>query len=107
MTESTIVQTYVDLTLSRPSATDEQLSSALQDAGIATDHAERAIAFVPMAFVRVVLRGATFPDEFLFRDPDTGRESRGRFIQEPIFLAALKLAEKLGQSDDSTLRASS
>lgn len=71
MTESTIVQTYVDLALSTPSATDEQLSSALQNAGISIDHAERAIAFVPMAFARVVLRGAAFPEEFIIRDPDT------------------------------------
>jgi hypothetical protein len=57
MAERSIVQRYIDLALSRQSARDEQLLSALPDAGISIDRAERAIAFVPMAFARVVLKG--------------------------------------------------
>ena len=99
MTESSIVQAFIDLAIAMPNATEDDLSQGLQRSGIEIGLAERAIVFVPMACARVVLKGAKFPEEFELRDPVSGRKSRGRFSEEPIFVAALAAAEKLGASD--------
>ena len=98
MIEKAIVQTYIDTLAVSPNATDDQLSELLQQAGLEIDQAERAIAFVPTAFARVALKGATFSAGFEIRDPETGRCVRGRFSEEPIFVEALARAEELGPS---------
>ena len=102
MTESSIVQAYIDLAVAKAHASEDDLSSDLQRAGFEIGLAERAIAFVPMAFARLVLQGAKFPDEFEIQDPDSGLRSRGRFVDEPVFVAAQARAEELGASDPRT-----
>jgi hypothetical protein len=101
---ASVVQTLITAVLSMPECTDDELSLALQRTGVEKECAERAIAFVPMAFARTLLRGATFPEEFEIRDFDSGRSVRGRFRDEPLFVAAEALSDTLGPSNEGVVR---
>jgi hypothetical protein len=75
------------------------VATALLDSGIDVATAERLIAFVPMAFGRVLLSAAGvtgFEDGFEIRDPDSGRSRRGRLSAESLFVAATEYARTRG-----------
>ena len=54
------------------------------------------IAFVPMAFARVVMvpLGTTLPLTYEIRDLDTGESARGQLADEPSFNAGMALAQR-------------
>ncbi len=75
--------------------------------GIAEDDAKCLIAFVPMAFARVLLAplGVKFQNTFLVKDFDSGASVRGNFTDEPIHAAALEVAKAMASGDaDSRMR---
>jgi hypothetical protein len=99
------VQTLLEVMQSRAEADDDDLSGALQGAGLSLAVAERTLAFVPMACARVVLRGAQFPDVYLIPDQASGAYERHRLVDDSIFVAALEVAERLGGANPIVLRA--
>ena len=76
------------------SLADEALADALHRAGFSDTEAELALAFLPLAFGRVVLRrlGVThFAPQFLVAGPD-GRWHARALASEPWYRAAEELA---------------
>ena len=85
----------------------DDLVRDLSAQGIAEEDAECLIAFVPMAFARVLLAplGVKFQNTFLVKDFDSGASVRGNFANEPIHAAALEVAKAMASGDaDSRMR---
>ena len=61
---------------------------------------ERVIEFVPLAFGRSLLdgMGIAFEDDYVRVDKDGNERMRGKLADEPIYVAALKLAPVVMQS---------
>jgi hypothetical protein len=95
-TSEEIVNRAVDVFLANPGGDQRALLSALEAAGLSPTHAWLAYQFVPMAFCRIALRhsGVGFPTVFLSRDPDTGAETSQEFAAQPIYTAAVKVADE-------------
>lgn len=79
----TTVERFADLMRERPQADAQALAEALIAQGMGHEEAECLIAFVPMAFARVVLvpLGTTLPLTYEIRDLDTGESARGQLLQ--------------------------
>lgn len=95
------VHLYLEVT-SRGHVDDlDDLVHKLSAEGIAEDDAECLIAFVPMAFARVLLAplGVKFQNTFLVKDFDSGTSARGNFANEPIHVAALEVAKAMASGD--------
>jgi len=73
--------------------------------GLSRDHAERIVAFVPLAFGRQLLSSseATFSETFEIHDPDTGRRVRGTLDAEPLYRAAVGYAAEHLEHDAVTV----
>lgn len=101
------VSLFMDVT-SRGHVDDlDDLVRELSAQGISEEDAECLIAFVPMAFARVLLSplGVKFQDTFLVKDFDSGTSVRGTFANEPIHAAALQVGNTMASGDaDSRLR---
>jgi hypothetical protein len=65
--------------------------------------AERTLAFVPMACARVILRGAQFPDVYLIPAHAAGAYERHRLDDDSIFVAALEVAQRLGEESPTVI----
>jgi hypothetical protein len=99
------VQTLLEIMQSRPEASDNDLSRALQNAGFSVAIAERTLAFVPMACARVILRSAQFSGVYLIPDDASGAYERHRLGDDSIFVAALEVAERLGGASPLVIHA--
>jgi hypothetical protein len=99
------VQTLFEVMQSMPAADDDDLSRALQDAGLSAAVAERTLAFVPMACARVISRGAQFPGAYLIPTHVEGAYERHQLGDDSIFVTALKIAESLGAANPRVIRA--
>ena len=101
------VHLYMEVT-SRGHVDDlDDLVRDLSAHGIAEEDAECLIAFVPMAFARVLLapQGVKFQTTFLVKDFETGASVRGDFANEPIHVAAIEVAKAMASGDaDSRVR---
>jgi hypothetical protein len=77
---------------------DDAIVDALVSLGASNPRANRLVAFIPMAFVRVLLRSMPirFPETARLYDPDTDSVLPGelRLSDEPIFVEASRLAEE-------------
>ena len=85
----------------------DDLVRELSTHGISEEDAECLIAFVPMAFARALLSplDVKFQDTFLVRDFDSDASVRGTFANEPIYAAALQVANTMASGDaDSRMR---
>jgi len=100
-----VVQTFFDVLAASPQAKDDQLGGALVARGVSEDCAERALVFVPMACVRVVLSAARFPGDFVIPDGAGGAHLRYRLVDDDIFVAAHAAAERLGAASPDVARA--
>lgn len=96
------VAAFVRLSRERPDADEDELVQALIGEGFSEDEAERALAFVPMAFGRFLLAPSipVFPDTYEIRDPDCDRRARGRLSNEPVYVAAYEYAQAHGGDED-------
>jgi hypothetical protein len=96
------VEAFVRLSHERPDADEDELVQALIAHGFSEDEAERALAFVPMAFGRVLLAPSipVFPDTYEIRDPDSDRRARGQLSSEPVYLAAYEYAQAYDGDED-------
>lgn len=75
-------------------AEDYEIEALLVEDGITEKMAYQLVAFVPLAFTRVLLRdtGVRFSDEYSLIN-SVSRKAQGRFLSlEPVFVAALKFA---------------
>jgi hypothetical protein len=89
--------------LSRKSyADDDEFAQALMVLGLSEDEAERATAFVPIAFAHFVLSrfDIVLPDTYEIWNPGSDRRARGTFRDEPIFVAAYEYAQTRGCTED-------
>ncbi|WP_157598129.1 MULTISPECIES: hypothetical protein [unclassified Rhizobacter] len=79
----------------------DELVQKLSAHGVEEEDAECLIAFVPMAFAKILLSplGVKFQDTFLIRDLDGGKASRGVLANEAIYTAALELASVMASGD--------
>jgi hypothetical protein len=89
------VHLYVHLDTELSDADDDELAEALVAHEISPEDAERILAFVELAFGRVLLSSsrAVFSDTYLIENPDSGRRVRGRFATEPAYVAAMQYAQ--------------
>jgi hypothetical protein len=90
------VSIAVDVFLAHPRADQDETLTALADRGLAPREAWRLYQFVPIAFCHVVLRGSGvgFEPAYLSVHPDTGVRERRLLSDEPIYTAAVRLAEE-------------
>ena len=75
-------------------AEDYEIEELLVEDGITENMAYQLVAFVPIAFTRVLLcdSGVQFMDEYGLINPTSGK-TQGRFLSlEPVFVAASKFA---------------
>ncbi len=101
------VAVFLDVTSRDPVDDLDDLVRELSTHGISEEDAECLIAFVPMAFARVLLSplGVKFQDTFLVKDFDSGMSVRGDFANEPIHAAALQVGNTMASADaDSRMR---
>src|SRR5262245_9638619 len=96
------VEVFVRLSREIPDADEDQLVQAMIGKGLSEEEAERALAFVPMAFGRYLLAPfiPVFPDTYEIRDPDSDRRARGELSSEPVYLAAYEYAQAHGRDED-------
>jgi len=97
------VQTFLEIMQSRPAADDDDLSLALQRAGLSVAAAERTLAFVPMACAQVILHGARFSDVYLIPAHAAGAYERYRLADDSIFVVALEVAQRLGEESPTVI----
>jgi hypothetical protein len=73
---------------------DAEVSATLVSEGIPLDLAERALAFVPIAFGRRYLADSppTYSEGYEIRHLESGRIVRGVLANEPLFRLATELA---------------
>ncbi len=81
--------------------TDQELSDELVRQGLSVDMAERLIAFVPEAFVRVLLAWHDFKffPGYKIYDEETHHFYRFLLKDEPVFVVATALAKSLDIDD--------
>ncbi|NKI93252.1 hypothetical protein [Rhizobacter sp. SG703] len=79
----------------------DELVRKLSVHGVEKEDAECLIAFVPMAFAKILLSplGVKSQDTFLIKDLDSGKASRGVLANEAIYMAALELASVMASGD--------
>ena len=91
-----VVANVATLFVSNPQADDDDIVNAAVAAGIDRLQAELAVAFLPAAFGRAVIRentwSADLPDEFRVEDR-VGKWVRFRLSDNPTYRAAADLAE--------------
>jgi hypothetical protein len=103
-----LVRRVAQLLTSDASLEDDDLSCRLRSEGFSLADAERAIAFVPIAFGRRCL--AADPPEyqpgFEIRDLDSGRSKSSALADEPLYRAAEEeaVAWQIARSQDEFLR---
>ncbi|MDH6307618.1 hypothetical protein M2451_000068 [Dysgonomonas sp. PFB1-18] len=76
---------------------NEEIQRELVREGMLETDVEKAIVFMPLAFGRIFLKGITtaeFPDEAIVID-DTEKETTINLSDEPIYMEAYRLAEKI------------
>jgi len=90
------VNAAVEVFLAHPRADQTATLSALADRGLDPGDAWRLYQFVPIAFCRIVLRGAgvEFESAYLAVDPATMARRRRLLSDEPVFAAAVNAAER-------------
>jgi hypothetical protein len=90
------VNTAVEVFLAHPHADQDETLAALADRGLAPRQAWRLYQFVPIAFCHVVLRGSGvgFLPAYLSVHPDTDAREERLLSDEPIYAAAVRLAEQ-------------
>ncbi len=95
------IHLYLETLLRSHYETEEDLSNELVRQGLSVDVAERLIAFVPMAFERVLLtpQGVQFEPGYAIWDGETQPPVRFLLEDEPIFVAATALAKSLAVDD--------
>lgn len=108
METATLVATVAALFVQHPQAEDDEIVEAAVAAGVDPSRAELAVALVPCAFGRAVIREnqwtAQLPDEF--RVPDRrGRSVRYRLSQSVLYRAAAMLAEQQRLEDRASFAA--
>ena len=99
------IAAFVDVVTAAPDAQEDSIVAALTAQGFSGALAERLVAFVPLAFARVVLeeRGARFSEGYQMRDLDGGRIQYGRLPEEEVYLAARQYATRAGTEDERVL----
>jgi hypothetical protein len=100
------IVTCVDALTEASNAEEDSLVASLTRGGLSAELAERLVAFVPMAFARVVLeqRGARFSDDYEVRDPASGASQYCRLSEEEVYVAARRYATWAGSDDERVLR---
>jgi hypothetical protein len=98
----------VQIFLDYPSAEPEQLWASLRSAGFSDEDACWLFQLVPIAFCHAYFKnqGVGFQDSFLRESAVTGSRIRGELKNEPIYLEAVKIAERMitsGCSESSLL----
>jgi hypothetical protein len=81
--------------VSNPEAPDDGIAQLLTAAGIPAGPAERAVAFLPLAFGRVLLAdlGPRFADEYVEVDATRRVRARLKLSDDPLFAASLRSAK--------------
>lgn len=91
------VKLYLEITCQHPTADLDEIADALVQRGLIMGEAEALIAFVPMGFGYVFLssKGKTLSESFQVVDIATGAKRRGFLVDQPIFQAALEIADQM------------
>jgi hypothetical protein len=91
------IEKAVEVFFAHPEGGQENILAALANCGIAPPVGWRLYQFVPMAFCHVVLRphGVQFAPDYLSLHPDTKVQQQHPLAGEPLYLAAVRVAERL------------
>lgn len=100
------IRSFVRIAARLNSKNLDELEEELDLAGIHAPHTECLIAFVPMGFTHGLFDGfdIRFPAGYEIRNPQTGETAHGELRDEPIYLAARKLATTMVKGDESACR---
>lgn len=97
MTDANLIPRFIQVLTDQSIQGSNDAVDALTAEGVAPETAETLLAFVPIAFVHVVLAdtGATFSPAYVIRDLDTGQSARGLLRNDPTYTAAVALAQRM------------
>lgn len=95
-----VVRWTVAAFTSNPEADDGEILRLLVGAGISDAAADRAVAFVPLAFSRVLMAksGGHFSDDYMQADASGRVSARARLRDDPVFEAALQAAQRANRA---------
>ena len=96
------VQRAIEVYIANPTCGFEELFTALQQAGLSADLAQRVNEFLPLPFGRAIFRSNDVQFQpYYIRVDDQGRERfRGLLLDEPVYREALAAVPKIAARKD-------